>query len=69
MTNYRFVDSLPDLIHPDDYPGDPEGRLVRFELRVTPEGVEILGDAASVANLERLLEDLGADEIDQMLCG
>jgi hypothetical protein len=42
---------------------------VRLRIRVGEEGVEILGDAARAATLEGLLEGLGAQEIEQMLCG
>jgi hypothetical protein len=66
---YRFVPHLPDLISPEDYPKDPGGRLVRFRIRVTGEGIEVLGDAMRPLTLEQLLETLGAEAIDQMLCG
>ncbi len=69
MAEYRFVEHLPDLIHPADYPGDPAGRRVRLRLRLTADGVEILGDAMNPQELERLLEELGAAVIEQMLCG
>ena len=69
MSQYRFVPYLPDLIEPADYPDDPAGRRVRLRIRVGEEGVEILGDAARAATLEDLLEGLGAQEIQQMLCG
>lgn len=69
MAEYRFVDHLPDLIHPGDYAGDPEGRRIRVRIRVTDIGVEVLGDAMRPDELERLLEELGASLIDQMLCG
>ncbi len=66
---YRFVEHLPDLIHPEDYPSDPDGRRVRLRIRTSAEGVEILGDAMRPAVLEALLEELDAGEIEQMLCG
>jgi hypothetical protein len=69
MAEYRFVEHLPDLIQPEDYAGDPEGRRVKLRIRVTDQGVELLGDAMSPERLERLLETLGADVIEQMLCG
>lgn len=69
MTDYRFVDHLPDLIHPEDYPSDPDGRRVRLRIRATAEGVEVLGDAMRPAELEELLEALGAERVEQMLCG
>ncbi|WP_199815600.1 radical SAM-modified peptide, FtsH ternary system-associated [Streptomyces griseus] len=66
---YRLVDSLPDLIDADEYARHPEGRLVRLRLTWSAEGVEILGDAFRPELLERLLEGLGPDEIEQMMCG
>ncbi len=66
---HRFVEQLPDLIHPEDYPSDPDGRRVRLRIRTSADGVEILGDAMRPALLEEILEELGADEIEQMLCG
>lgn len=69
MAEYRFVEHLPDLIHPEDYAGDPEGRRVRIRIRSTEHGVEVLGDAMRPAELEKLLEALGAERIEQMLCG
>ncbi len=65
----RFVSHLPDLVTPDEYAGDPDGRLVRLRIRASADGVEILGDAARPRTLERLLDEIGADEIEQMLCG
>jgi len=69
MTDYRFVEHLPDLIGPEEYEAHPEGRLVRVRIRVTENGVEVLGDALRPDVLERLLEMLGPVEIQQMLCG
>jgi hypothetical protein len=69
MAEYEFVDHLPDLIQPEDYGGDPRGRLVRIRIAVTEDGLEVLGDAPRPRELERLLEDLGAEVIQQMLCG
>lgn len=69
MTKHRFVDQLPDLIHPEEYADDPDGQRVRFQIRVTPEGVEVLGDAVRPMKLEELLEQLSPEAIEQMLCG
>ena len=65
----RDVEAIPDLIHPEEYAGDPEGRRLRLRIRATAEGLEIVGDAMNPEHLERLLKVLGADEIEQMLCG
>lgn len=64
-----FVESLPDLIEPEEYAGHPDGRLVRLRVSVTETGVEILGDAFRPDVLEALLAALGAGPAEQMLCG
>lgn len=69
MADYRFVAHLPDLIQPEEYSGDPRGRRVRLRVRATDDGVELLGDAVRPVALERLLEALDAEVIEQMLCG
>ncbi len=69
MSKRYFVESLPDLIEPEDYPSDPKGRRVRIKIRTDGEGVEILADAMRPAELDELLEKLGASVIEQMLCG
>ncbi len=69
MSGHRFVEDLPDLIQPEDYPAHPAGRLLRFRISVTDDGVEVLGDAFRPEVLEAILRGLGPDEIEQMLCG
>ena len=69
MTQTRFVAHLPDLLNPDDYEGDPAGRRVRVRLRVTPQGLEIMGDAVRAAEIEALLQQLEPAEIERTLCG
>ncbi len=69
MPAHRFVDHIPDLIHPEDYATDPQGRQIRLRILITPDGIEIVGDAVRSEWLERLLCELGAMEIDEMLCG
>jgi hypothetical protein len=69
MAQYEFVAHLPDLIAPEDYPHDPEGRRVRFRITASVDGVEILGDAMRPKTLEAILEELNPRVIEQMLCG
>ena len=69
MAEYRFVPTLPDLIAPTEYESDPDGKMLRFRIRVTDTGVEIVGDCPRPDVLERILESLGAKTIEQMLCG
>ena len=69
MSQTRFVEHLPDLIDPREYAEDPDGRRVRVRVRVTAAGVEVLGDAVRPGELEALLVALGAECLEQMLCG
>ena len=69
MAEYRFAERIPDLIDAEEYAQYPRGRRVRLRIRRTEEGVEIVGDAVRPDELERLLEELGAEVIEQMLCG
>jgi len=65
----RFVAHLPDLITEDDYHQSPEQQKIRVRIELTDEGVEILGDSMYAHLIEDLLTQLGADEIERMLCG
>jgi hypothetical protein len=67
--DYRFVEQLPDLIGPEEYAEQPAGGLVRIQISVGENGVEVLGDAIRPEVLERILASLGPEEIEQMLCG
>ena len=69
MSEFRFVNHIPDLIHPEEYAEDPKGRRVRLRIRHTEDGVEIIGDAIRPQELEKLLEKLDVETIEQMLCG
>jgi hypothetical protein len=66
---FTFVPELPDLITPDEYDAHPEGRLVRLQITVTEDGVQVLGDAFRPAAVEALLAALGGGPIEEMLCG
>jgi FtsH ternary system-associated peptide len=66
---YVFVQELPDLITPEEYGDHPEGRLVRFRIAVTSDGIEILGDSFRPAAVEKILAALGGGPIEEMLCG
>jgi hypothetical protein len=69
MTEFRYVDHLPDLIDPVEYADHPTGNLVQLRITVTESGVEILGDAMRPEVIEALLAALGPKTIEQMLCG
>jgi len=69
MSETVYVSHLPDLIHPADYPDDPESKRVRLRIRVSDEGVEILGDAQRPQALDELLESLSPEAIEKVLCG
>lgn len=69
MTSYEFVDSLPDLVRPEEYADHPTGGLVRLRISVEDGEISILGDALRPELIEKLLEALGPEVIEQMLCG
>ena len=69
MTRYQFADHLPDLIEPEEYADDADGRRVKVRLRISERGIEILGDAVRPDELERILLALDPEVIEQMLCG
>jgi len=64
----RFVDHLPDLITEEDYKDSPERKKIRVQIRMTEEGVEILGDTMHAPALEALLTQSGSVEIQKMPC-
>jgi hypothetical protein len=68
-TEYRFVEDLPDLIDASEYDEHPDGRLVRLRITWDEQGVQVLGDAFRPDLLEALLEKMGPDAVEQMLCG
>lgn len=69
MTEYRVVRQLPDLISPDEYDEHAQGGLVRIRIAVRNGAIEVLGDAIRPELLESLLESLGDEVIEQMMCG
>ena len=69
MTEHRYVESLPDLISPNEYAAHPDGALVRLRITVSERGVEVLGDAMRPEHIESTLTAAGLDGIEQMLCG
>jgi hypothetical protein len=69
VAEYRVVPHLPDLISPEEYDAHPHGGLVRIRVAVRDGAVELLGDAIRPELLEGLLETLGGEIIEQMMCG
>lgn len=65
----EFVEFLPDLIQPEEYTCDPDGRRVRIQIRMTEDGVDLLSDAMTPRVLEALLQTLEPKVVQQMLCG
>ncbi len=65
----QFVTHLPDLMQPEDYLHEPQQKKIRIRITVTDQGIEILGDSRHVTQLEELLAQAGAEEIQMMLCG
>ena len=71
-SHIRFVPYLPDLMERDVYVNDghaPGERIVKFRISVSAAGITILSDSQHPLTLEELLAQLGAREIEQMLCG
>ncbi len=69
MSNYKFVSHLPDLIHPEEYSEDPKGSRIRIRIKMTGDGIEVMGDAVKPDELDKLLKELGAKTIEKVLCG
>lgn len=65
----EIADHIDDLIHPEDYAADPEGRKIRIEIRFTDDGVRVVGDSQRARELEEFLSKLEPAAIRQMLCG
>ncbi len=64
----QYVSHLPDLIRPEEY-ADSNKKRVRIRIRVTREGLEILGDSMYPQQLEKLLKKAGAKKLEGVLCG
>jgi hypothetical protein len=64
-----YVDHIPDLMTWDDYEVSHRRKLIRLRLRVTEEGLEIVGDSPYPCQLEELMAALGPEVIEMMLCG
>lgn len=65
----RFVSHLPDLITEEDYLDSPDQKKLRIRINVNEEGVDVLGDSMYAYLVEELMDQLGADEIERILCG
>ena len=65
----KIVDSLPDLIKPEDYQRCAEQKKIRLRISINDNGVEILGDSLYVEPLEKLLAAGGATLLERSLCG
>lgn len=65
----EYVAYLPDLITEEDYKAPPNEQKVRVQIKVTEDGIQILGDSIYASLLENILTDLGSEKIERMLCG
>lgn len=65
----EFVDHIPDLMTWEDYDVAHEKQVVRFQLRVTDEGLEIIGDSPYPHLIEKLLAGIDPHTLEMMLCG
>jgi hypothetical protein len=68
-TKIKYVPHIPDLMEWEDYETVDEKKVVRVQLRVTDEGVEIIGDSPYPHLLEELLAGIDPKELEMMLCG
>ncbi len=65
----KYVNHIPDLMTWDDYEDVDTKKVVRFQLRVTDDGLEIIGDSPYPHLLEELLAKLDPKVVEMMLCG
>lgn len=65
----HYVTHLPDLMTPAHYNVAHQRKIIRFQLKLGDEGLEIIGDSPYPGLLEELLESLGPEAIEMMLCG
>ena len=68
-TKRTFVQQLPDLIEPSEYTEDSGKKRIKLRIRVSSNGVKILGDSQYPVELEKILEQLSPETIEQVLCG
>jgi hypothetical protein len=64
-----YVPYLPDLMTWEDYARSHCQKTIRIRLRVTDQGLEVLGDSPYPQDLEKILAALEPQVIEQMLCG
>lgn len=65
----NYVGHIPDLMEWDDYEVADKKRVVRIQLRITAEGLEIIGDSPYPQAVEELLAALDPKVLEMMLCG
>lgn len=64
-----YVGDLPDLMTPEHYHDAHQRKIIRFQLKVGDEGLEIIGDSPYPGLVDELLESLGPEVIERVLCG
>jgi len=65
----NYVTHLPDLMTPAHYNAAHQQKVIRFQLKLGDEGLEIIGDSPYPGLLEELLESLEPEAVEMMLCG
>ena len=61
---------IPDLIAPEDERQVSSGATpVRFQVVLTPDGVELVADSPDPRALDRLLAEAGFTAVEVVLCG
>ncbi len=68
QNDVTYVTSLPNLMTREDYRAANQNRI-RFQLKITDKGVEILGDSPHPFLLDELLKALEARKVEKVLCG
>ncbi len=64
-----FTTRLPELMTAADYDAAHRKKTVRLRLKVTDEGLEIIGDTPYPQLLDQLLTGLEPETIERVLCG
>jgi hypothetical protein len=67
--NIKFVQDLPGLLTAEDYRQESIPKKIRLRIKTTEQGIDILGDSMYPEELETLLRQLDAREIQMILCG
>ncbi len=65
----KYTNHLPDLMTEDDYMKASDQKRIRLQLKITDQGIEIIGDSQYPHLLDKILEALEPHQIEKVLCG